>query len=124
MPTSRSRSRSTASFEKPALYEYRPLVKPFIEQRAHTLRQRPDAQLAVEELLRQPAATIFARAHAGPRAREDEALFGSVLLPLLVDDGGSRAAASTGTTTRSRARMPSSSGRCSATDTSTARSRP
>jgi hypothetical protein len=74
-----------SSFQKPALYEYRPLVKPFIEARAHILRRRPDAQLAVEELLRQPAATIFARAHAGPRAREDEALFGSVLLPLLVE---------------------------------------
>ena len=73
------------SYAKPALYEYRPLVKPFIEHRAHTLRKRPDAQLAVEELTRQPAATIFARAHAGPRAREDEALFGSVLLPLLMD---------------------------------------
>ena len=73
------------SYAKPALYEYRPLVKPFIEHRAHTLRKRPDAQLAVEELIRQPAATIFARAHAGPRAREDEALFGSVLLPLLVE---------------------------------------
>ena len=75
------------SYSKPALYEYRPLVKPFIEQRAHTLRERPDAQIAVEELLRQPAATIFARAHAGPRAREVEALFGSVLLPLLVETG-------------------------------------
>src|SRR5207247_1136840 len=74
-----------SSYAKPALYEYRPLVKPFIEHRAHTLRKRPDAQIAVEELLRQPAATIFARAHAGPRAREDEALFGSVLLPLLMD---------------------------------------
>ena len=73
------------SYAKPALYEYRPLVKPFIEHRAHTLRARPDARLAVEELIRQPAATIFARAHAGPRAREDEALFGSVLLPLLVE---------------------------------------
>jgi len=73
------------SYAKPALYEYRPLVKPFIEHRAHTLRARPDARLAVEELLRQPAATIFARAHAGPRAREDEALFASVLLPLLMD---------------------------------------
>jgi hypothetical protein len=73
------------SYDKPALYEYRPLVKPFIEARAHTLRGRPDAQLAVQELLRQPAATIFARAHAGPRAREDEALFGSVLLPLLIE---------------------------------------
>jgi hypothetical protein len=73
------------SYDKPALYEYRPLVKPFIEARVHTLRRRPDAQLAVEELLREPAATIFARAHAGPRAREDEALFGSVLLPLLLE---------------------------------------
>jgi hypothetical protein len=73
------------TYAKPALYEYRPLVKPFIEHRAHTLRKRPDAQLAVEELVRQPAATIFARAHAGPRAGEDEALFGSVLLPLLMD---------------------------------------
>jgi hypothetical protein len=73
------------SHAKPALYEYRPLVKPFIEHRAHVLRQRPDAQIAVEELLRQPAATIFARAHAGPRAREDEALFASVLLPLLME---------------------------------------
>jgi hypothetical protein len=73
------------AYDKPALYEYRPLVKPFIEARAHTLRRRPDAQLAVDELQRLPAATIFARAHAGPRAREDEALFDSVLLPLLIE---------------------------------------
>jgi hypothetical protein len=52
------------SYDRPSLYEYRPLVKPFIEARAHTLRRRPDAQLAVEELLREPAATIFARAYA------------------------------------------------------------
>ena len=73
-----------SSYDKPALYEYRPLVKPFIEHRAHTLRRRPDAQLAVDELQREPAAAIFARAHAGPRASEHEALFGSVLLPLLM----------------------------------------
>jgi hypothetical protein len=72
------------SYDRPPLYEYRPLVKPFVEMRAHTLRQRPDAQLAVEELRREPAAAIFARAHAGPRADEQEALFGSVLLPLLM----------------------------------------
>ena len=72
------------SYGRPALYEYRPLVKPFIEHRAHTLRRRPDAQLAVDELKREPAAAIFARAHAGPRADEHEALFGSVLLPLLM----------------------------------------
>ena len=72
------------SYDRPALYEYRPLVNPFIEARAHTLRRRPDAQLAVGELQREPAAAIFARAHAGPRADEVEALFGSVLLPLLM----------------------------------------
>src|SRR4029077_10152223 len=49
-----------------------------------TLRRRPDAELAVDELRREPAAAIFARAHAGPRADEHEALFGSVLLPLLM----------------------------------------
>jgi hypothetical protein len=73
-----------SSYDRPALYEYRPLVKPFVEARAHVLRQRPDAQLAVQELQRTPAAAIFARAHAGPRADEHEALFGSVLLPLLM----------------------------------------
>ena len=73
-----------SSYDRPALYEYRPLVKPFIESRAHTLRRRPDAELAVDELRREPAAAIFARAHAGPRADEHEALFGSVLLPLLM----------------------------------------
>jgi hypothetical protein len=73
-----------SSYDRPALYEYRPLVKPFIEHRAHTLRRRPDALLAVDELRREPAAAIFARAHAGPRADEAEALFGSVLLPLLM----------------------------------------
>jgi hypothetical protein len=72
------------SYGRPALYEYRPLVKPFVEHRAHTLRRRPDAELAVDELRREPAAAIFARAHAGPRADEHEALFGSVLLPLLM----------------------------------------
>jgi hypothetical protein len=75
------------SHDRPSLYEYRPLVKPFIEARAHQLRARPDAQLAVEELKREPAAAIFARAHAGPRAGEHEALFTSVLLPLLTRTG-------------------------------------
>ena len=48
------------------------------------LRAREDARLAVEELRREPAAAIFARAHAGPRASEDEALFRTVLLGLLI----------------------------------------
>ena len=68
----------------PALYEYRPLVRAFVEERAPRLRGRDDALIALEELQREPAAAIFARAHAGPRPSEDEALFRTVLLGLLV----------------------------------------
>jgi hypothetical protein len=68
----------------PALYELRPLVRAFIEEREAVLRLREDAHLAVEELRREPAAGLFARAHAGPRATEDDALFRTVLLGLLV----------------------------------------
>ena len=68
----------------PALYELRPLVRAFIEEREPVLRGRDDARLALEELRREPAASIFAHAHAGPRASEDDALFRTVLLGLLV----------------------------------------
>jgi hypothetical protein len=68
----------------PALYEYRPLVRGFVEERAARLRGREDALLALEELRREPAAAIFARAHAGPRPSEDEALFRTILLALVV----------------------------------------
>jgi hypothetical protein len=70
--------------EGPSLYELRPLVRAFIEEREALLRARDDARIAVEELRREPAATIFAHAHAGPRAGEEEALFRTVLLSLLV----------------------------------------
>jgi hypothetical protein len=68
----------------PALYELQPLVRAFIEEREVVLRAREDARIAVEELSREPAAAIFARAHAGPHATEEEALFRTVLLGLLV----------------------------------------
>jgi hypothetical protein len=68
----------------PSLYEYRPLVRSFVEDREALLFALPDAALALEELGREPAAAIFARAHAGPRAGEDEALFRTVLLGLVV----------------------------------------
>ena len=68
----------------PALYELRPLVRSFIEQREPALRAREDARIAVDELRREPAASIFARAHAGPASSEDEALFRTVLLGLLI----------------------------------------
>jgi hypothetical protein len=72
------------SVGRPALYEYRPLVRRFLESRASELAKREDARLALEDLRAQPAARIFARAHAGPRANEDEALFRTVVLPLLI----------------------------------------
>jgi len=68
----------------PSLYELRPLVRAFIEEREPMLRMREDARLAVEELGREPSAAIFAKAHAGKRASEDEALFRTVLLGLLI----------------------------------------
>ena len=73
-----------ASPGRPALYEYRPLVRQFVEPRAHKLARREDARIAVEDLKLEPAAAIFARVHAGARTSEDDALFASVLLPLLV----------------------------------------
>lgn len=68
----------------PALYEMQPLVRAFIDEREEALRSREDARIALEELRREPAAAIFAHAHAGPRAGEDEALFRTILLGLLV----------------------------------------
>jgi hypothetical protein len=68
----------------PSLYELRPLVRSFIEDHEAELRVREDARLAVEELRREPAAAIFARAHASRHAGEDEALFRTVLLGALI----------------------------------------
>jgi hypothetical protein len=69
---------------RPALYEYKPLVRGFVESRADDLAGLDDARLAAYELRREPAARIFARAHAGPAADEDHAIHRSVLVPLLV----------------------------------------
>ncbi|MBA2461045.1 MAG: hypothetical protein H0V45_04640 [Actinobacteria bacterium] len=68
----------------PALYEYRPLVRSFIESRAGALAKRDDARLALDELLREPAAAIYARAHAGRKPSEEQALFRTVLVSLLI----------------------------------------
>jgi hypothetical protein len=69
---------------RPTLYEYRPLVGAFVEARADRLGQREDARDALEALRDEPAAAIFARAHAGQRVGEDEALRRTILLPMLV----------------------------------------
>jgi hypothetical protein len=68
----------------PSLYEYRPLVRSFVDARASLLAAREDARIALDELLREPAAAIFARAHAGPKPSEEQALFRTVLLARLI----------------------------------------
>jgi hypothetical protein len=73
-----------AGRDGPALYEYRPLVRDFVEARAARLRGRDDAAIALEELRREQAAAIYARAHAGREPSEDDALFRTVLVDLLV----------------------------------------
>jgi hypothetical protein len=64
-------------------YEYRPLVRDHVAARAFWLAQLEDARFAVDELRREPAAAIFARAHAGPESSEERGLFRAILLPLL-----------------------------------------
>jgi len=72
------------SYGRPTLYEYRPLVRGFVEARAERLFTRVDVRDAVEALLREPAALIFARAHCGRVDDERRAVYRSVLVPLLV----------------------------------------
>ena len=67
---------------RPTLYEYRPLVRPFLEARVARLATLTDAKLALAELEREPAARRR-RAHADGRSRPREALVRTVLLPLL-----------------------------------------
>ena len=72
------------SYGRPTLYEYRPLVRGFVEARTERLFTRVDVQDAVTDLLREPAARIFAHAHEGEVRDERRAVYRSVLVPLLV----------------------------------------
>jgi hypothetical protein len=56
----------------PSFYEYRPLVKSFIEGQAERLRRRDDVRAALDDLSREPAARVYGD------------LYRSVLVPLLV----------------------------------------
>jgi len=71
------------SRDRPTLYEYRPLVRSFVDARGGRLLALEDTAIALEALGREPAAAIYARAHAGARA--EHALFRTVLLPLVGD---------------------------------------
>ncbi len=69
-----------------ALYEYRPLLRSYVEARAQRLGSLADARIAIEELSREPASAVYATAHAGTYgATGDEALLRTILLPLLAD---------------------------------------
>jgi hypothetical protein len=68
---------------RPTLYEYRPLIGAFVDQRAGWLGTREDALEALGALKDEPAAGIFARAHASDRVSEDDALRRTILIPLL-----------------------------------------
>jgi hypothetical protein len=72
------------SYGRPTLYEYRPLVRGYVEARAERLFARVDVQDAVADLLREPAARIFAHAQEGEVRDERRAVYRSVLVPLLV----------------------------------------
>ena len=63
------------------LYEYRPLIRDHVESRAFWLGKLPDAEIALAELRREPAAAVFARARGEPS--EERELFRAILLPLL-----------------------------------------
>ena len=56
----------------PSFYEYRPLVKGFIEGQAERLRGREDVRAALDDLAREPAARVYTDAYR------------TVLVPLLV----------------------------------------
>jgi hypothetical protein len=71
------------TYGRPTLYEYRPLVRGFVEARAERLFARDDVLQAVADLQHEPAARIFARAH-DTGSDEARALYRSVLVPLLV----------------------------------------
>ncbi len=68
---------------KPSLYEYRPLVRGFVEARADRLYERLDVADAIADLEREPAAQIFSAVH-DPHGSRERAIYRSVLVPLLV----------------------------------------
>ncbi len=68
----------------PALYEYRPLVGGFVEAHAAALRDTADAELALDELEREPATAVYAHAHSGWGPTGRDGLFRIVLLDLVV----------------------------------------
>jgi hypothetical protein len=65
-----------------SLYEYKPLVRSYVDARAERLGALADARLALEDLHGEPAAAIYAAAHG---AKGDDSLLRTILVPLLAD---------------------------------------
>jgi len=65
-----------------SLYEYRPLVRSYVDARAERLGALADGRIVVEELRREPAAAIYSSAHSGRREGD---LLRAIALPLLAD---------------------------------------
>ena len=80
----RSRSRSTPARTGRRSTSTARSSGSFVEQRAGWLALREDAREALAALKDEPAAGIFASAHADERVGEDEALRRTILIPLLV----------------------------------------
>ena len=59
------------------LYEYRPLLRDHVVVRTSSLAQLEDAQIALAELRREPAAAIFAHGDSA-----DRTLFQAILVPM------------------------------------------
>ena len=73
-----------ATRDGPSLYEYRPLVRGFVEEQAPTLRRLPDARNAIDDLTpRAGGGDLRARARRARATTDDDALFRSILLPML-----------------------------------------
>lgn len=74
---------------RPALYEYRPLTRGYVEARAERLAALDDAQDALRALAAEPAAALYARSAGSfdpgaAGAPASDPLFRHVLLPLLL----------------------------------------
>ncbi|MBD0348741.1 MAG: hypothetical protein ICV59_06280 [Thermoleophilia bacterium] len=70
-------------------YEFRPLIASFVEARSQRLAELADARLAIDALLDEPAARIFAGGLNSGRTGED-ALWETILLPLVVRTADAR----------------------------------
>jgi hypothetical protein len=68
----------------PRLYDYRPLYRAYIEERAERLFELADGRAALAALAADPGVVSYAGSHAPGSRRPDEALRRSVLVPLLV----------------------------------------